>query len=65
MMTFQTMIMGVVLLIIYAIYAHFSYDPSSPTTSGGKALKKATISALNMDLIKSGYKTYKKIKNKT
>ncbi len=62
MWTFQTVAITIVAIIIYAIYAHFSYDPSSPKTSGGKSLKKATIAALNMDLIKSGYKTYKKIK---
>ena len=60
MMTFNTMIMGVVLFIILYLYAYSVGDSSSPTTSGGKALKKATIAALNMDLIKSGYKTYKK-----
>jgi hypothetical protein len=54
------MIMGVVLFIILYLYAYSVGDSSSPTTSGGKALKKATIAALNMDLIKSGYKTYKK-----
>ena len=29
---------------------------------GGKSLKKATTAALNMDLVKGGYKAYKKIK---
>jgi hypothetical protein len=29
---------------------------------GGKSLKKATSMALNADLIKGGYKAYKKIK---
>ena len=62
MWTFQTVAITIVAIIIYAIYAHFSYDPSSPTTSGGKALKKATTAALNMDLVKGGYKAYKKIK---
>jgi hypothetical protein len=59
MWTFQTVAITIVAIIIYAIYAHFSYDPSSPTTSGGKALKKATTAALNMDLIKSVYKKIK------
>ena len=59
MWTFQTVAITIVAIIIYAIYAHFSYNPSSPTTSGGKALKKATTAALNMDLIKSVYKKIK------
>lgn len=59
MWTFQTVAITIVAIIIYAIYAHFSYDPSSPTTSGGKALKKATTAALNMDLIKNVYKKIK------
>ena len=59
MWTFQTVAITIVAIIIYAIYAHFSYEPSSPTTSGGKALKKATTAALNMDLIKSVYKKIK------
>jgi hypothetical protein len=29
---------------------------------GGKPLKKATTTALNMDIIKNGYNAYKKIK---
>lgn len=59
MWTIQTVAITFVAIIIYAIYAHFSYEPSSPTTSGGKALKKATTAALNMDLIKSVYKKIK------
>ena len=59
MWTIQTVAITIVAIIIYAIYAHFSYEPSSPTTSGGKALKKATTAALNMDLIKSVYKKIK------
>ena len=30
--------------------------------AGGKSLKKATTAALNIDLVKGGYKAYKKIK---
>ena len=59
MWTIQTVVITILLIIIYAIYAHFSYNSSSPTTSGGKALKKATTAALNMDLIKSVYKKIK------
>jgi hypothetical protein len=29
---------------------------------GGSRVKKATMAALNMDLVKGGYKAYKKIK---
>ena len=53
------MMAGVVLFIILYLYAYFVGDSSSPTTSGGKALKKATTAALNMDLIKSVYKKIK------
>jgi len=59
MWTFQTVAITIVAIIIYAIYAHFSYDPSSPKTSGGKSLKKATSMALNADLIKGVYKKIK------
>ncbi len=62
MWTYEVVIIGAITLICFTIYAHFFSEPSSPTTSGGKALKKASIAALNIDLIKSGYKTYKKIK---
>ena len=62
MWTYEVVIIGAITLICFIIYASLFSEPPSPTTSGGKALKKATIAALNMDLIKSGYKTYKKIK---
>lgn len=35
---------------------------SFDTTSGGRALKKIASKILNMDMIKGGYKAYKKIK---
>jgi hypothetical protein len=35
---------------------------SAGSLFGGKSLKKATSMALNADLIKGGYKAYKKIK---
>ena len=35
---------------------------STGVFQGGKPLKKATTTALNLDLIKGGYKAYKKIK---
>ena len=35
---------------------------STGAFQGGKPLKKASTMALNMDIIKGGYKAYKKIK---
>lgn len=64
MWTYEAVIIGAITLICFIIYAHFfSESPTQQKTlAGGKSLKKLTTAALNMDLIKSGYKTYKKIK---
>lgn len=63
MWTYQTVIIGAITIIIFIIGAYlFGESPTQQTTTGGKSLKKLTTAALNMDLIRSGYKTYKKIK---
>ena len=59
MWTYNTVFISFIVVIGFIIWVYFSYDPSSPKTSGGKALKKATTAALNMDLIKSVYKKIK------
>jgi len=62
MWTYETVIIGAILVIVFIISAYVFGGPAEQTTTGGKSLKKLTTAALNMDLIKSGYKTYKKIK---
>ena len=59
MWTYEVLIISAITLICFIIYARLFSEPSSPTTSGGKALKKATTAALNVDLIKSVYKKIK------
>jgi hypothetical protein len=49
-------------LWIFIIIIIFAYaGASTGIFQGGKSLKKATSMALNADLIKGGYKAYKKI----
>jgi hypothetical protein len=62
MWTYEVVIISAITIIIFIIGAYLFGGPAEQTTTGGKSLKKLTTAALNMDLIKSGYKTYKKIK---
>jgi hypothetical protein len=62
MWTYEVVIISAITIIIFIIGAYLFGGPQEQTQDGGKALKKLTTAALNMDLIKSGYKTYKKIK---
>ena len=58
----EAMILGAIVFAIFVIWAHLTGDQSTTTTSGGRALKKIASNVLNMDMIKGGYKAYKKIK---
>jgi hypothetical protein len=62
MMTFETMIIGAIIFIVFLIWSHFTYEAPAPAITGGKALKKITTAALNADIIKSGYNAYKKLR---
>jgi hypothetical protein len=59
MWTYEVVKISLAIFILFIICAYLFGKPSSPKTSGGKALKKATTAALNMDLIKSVYKKIK------
>jgi hypothetical protein len=61
-MMIEAMILGAIVFAIFVIWAHLTGDQSTTTTSGGRALKKIASNVLNMDMIKGGYKAYKKIK---
>ena len=58
----EAMILGAIVFAIFVIWAHLTGDQSTTTPSGGRALKKIASNVLNMDMIKGGYKAYKKIK---
>lgn len=51
-----------ILIIVIIILLVLGGANSAGSLIGGKSLKKATSMALNADLIKGGYKAYKKIK---
>ena len=61
-MMIEAMILGAIVFAIFVIWAHLTGDQSTTTTSGGRALKKIASNVLNIDMIKGGYKAYKKIK---
>jgi hypothetical protein len=49
---------GLVVMIVGSII----YISAANMMAGGSRIKKATTAALNIDLVKGGYKAYKKIK---
>lgn len=51
-----------VVIIIIVVILVLGGANSAGGLAGGKSMKKATMAALNMDLVKGGYKAYKKIK---
>jgi hypothetical protein len=56
------MALALFLVLIYYIITESPSSSSSPTISGGKSVRKIASSILNVDIVKSGYKAYKKIK---
>lgn len=55
-------VLGIPIWLFILIILLAAGGVSTGAFQGGKSLKKATTMALNADLIKGGYKAYKKIK---
>ncbi len=55
-------VFGIPIWLFILIILLASGGVSTGAFQGGKSLKKATTAALNADIIRGGYKAYKKLK---